>query len=127
MSLLRLEPARARLGRRGETLARRLLTENGYLIEAANVRFPVGELDLVARQGGTLCFIEVRSVSSDEWGGPLASIDGRKRRRILRAAQWYLKRYAALPEGIRFDVVAIQWGPGPPRLELIRGAFEAGC
>jgi putative endonuclease len=108
-------------------LARRLLTGHGYVIEAANVRFPVGELDLVARQGETLCFVEVRSASSEVWGGALASITDRKRRRLIRAAQWYLKRCKSFPSEIRFDVVAIQWGIGPPRLELVRGAFEADC
>ncbi|MBI3330854.1 MAG: YraN family protein, partial [Candidatus Omnitrophica bacterium] len=83
---------RAGLGRRSEQLARRFLVAQGYTIQDTNVRFPVGELDLVAREGTALCFVEVRSTSSAAWGGGLASVDARKRRRIIQAARWYLSR-----------------------------------
>ena len=122
------------LGRRGEQLAQRWLIRQGYTIEHTNVRFPVGELDIVAREGRALCFIEVRATSSSAWGGALATITDRKRQRLIRAARWYLARLRqgfggqarerALPEEIRFDVVAIEWSE-PPKLELIRHAFEA--
>ena len=118
-------PDRQQLGAHSESLARRFLVLHGYTIEATNVRFPVGELDIVARDGQVLCFIEVRAASSLEWGGALESITGRKRQRVIRAARWYLKRFTTLPEEIRFDVVALDWsGPDAPRLELIRAAFE---
>ena len=118
---------RQELGQRGEQLALRLLASRGYIVEQRNVRFPVGEIDLIARDGHTLCFIEVRSVSSSSWGGALASITDRKRRHLIRAAQWYLSRFRELPPEIRFDVVAIEWGNGlaPPTVELVRGAFDA--
>ena len=118
--------ARQALGRRSEQLARRVLMRQGYTIHATNVRFPVGEIDIVARDGQTLCFIEVRSASSEVWGGPLATIDAGKRRRLIRAAQWYLSRHPAVLPEIRFDVLAIQWqGAGEPDVELIRGALDA--
>jgi putative endonuclease len=119
--------AKQLLGRRSEAIALRLLTSQGYAIEATNVRFPVGEIDIIAREGHTLCFVEVRSTSSDHWGGPLATIDARKQRHLIRAAKWYLSRHPSeLPE-IRFDVVAITWNDGKaPTTELIRGAFDAG-
>ena len=114
------------IGRRGEALAIRHLRAQGYAIERTNVRFPAGELDIVARDGQTLCFIEVRSRSSSDWGGPLASITAKKRRRTIRAARWYLSRYRVTPCEMRFDVVAIEWHePQPPVLLLLRGAFEA--
>ncbi len=117
---------RQRLGQRGERVARRFLTSQGYIIEEANVRFPVGEIDLIAREGETLCFVEVRSTASGAWGGPLGSIGERKRRRLIRAARWYLQRLRLLPPETRFDVVAIDWLPdGTPNVELVRGAFEA--
>ena len=118
---------RQTLGQRGEQLALRLLTSHGYIVEQRNVRFPVGEIDLIARDGQALCFIEVRSVSSSAWGGALASITDRKRRHLIRAARWYLSRCRGLPPEIRFDVVAIEWGDGlvPPTVELVRGAFDA--
>ena len=107
-------------------MALRLLASRGYTIQASNVRFPVGEIDIVARDGQTLCFVEVRSRSSSRWGGPLETIQAQKRRRLIRAAQWYLSRQPSpLPE-IRFDVLAIQWqGTEEPISELIRGAFDA--
>ena len=119
-----LAERRRELGQRGERLALRFLTSSGYTIERTNVRFPVGEIDMIAWEGQTLCFIEVRSTSSSDWGGPLASITDRKRRRLIRAAQWYLARTRMLPQEIRFDVVAIEWGD-PPKVELLRGAFDA--
>lgn len=118
--------ARADLGARAEQLAVRLLVARGYAIERRNVRYPVGEIDLIARDRGTLCFVEVRSTSSDVWGGPLASVRDGKRRRLIRAARWYLNAQAPLPAETRFDVVGITWRPaGPPRVELIQGAFMA--
>ena len=118
-------PDRLRTGRRGEALARRALEREGYVIEAANARVPGGELDLVAWDGPVLCFIEIRSTSSDEWGGPLETIRWPKQRRLIRAAHWYLAGLSELPEQTRFDVVAVVWeASGAPRVELIRGAFE---
>lgn len=121
-----LATRRRSLGRRGEQLAQQLLRSRGYTIEQTNLRFPVGEIDIVARDRQTLCFIEVRSTSSSYWGGPLASVTDRKRRHLIRAAQWYLSRLRALPPEIRFDVVAIEWSAdASPSIELIRGAFTA--
>ena len=117
---------RQSLGRLGERLAQQLLRSHGYVIERTNLRFPVGEIDIVARERHTLCFIEVRSTSSSYWGGPLASITDRKRRHLIRAAQWYLSRLRAMPSEIRFDVVAIEWSnEAAPATQLIRGAFTA--
>lgn len=111
-------------GQAGERLARTFLTRQGYMVEAANVRFPVGEIDLIAHDGPTLCFIEVRSASSDDWGGPFASVTAVKQQRLIRAARWYLARLRAVPEAVRFDVVGIRWRPaGAPEVSLIQGAF----
>ena len=124
--MARPETAKQRLGRQSERLAARFLAGQGYAIEAVNVRVPGGELDMVARDGGTLCFIEVRSRSSDAWGGPLASIDAGKQRRFIRAVRWYLARRGTPEAEIRFDVVAITWRDlTAPAIELLRGAFDA--
>ena len=118
--------ARQQRGQQSERLAVRLLQAEGYRIEATNVRFPVGELDIVAWEGESLCFVEVRSTASADWGGPLASIDGRKRQHLIRAARWYLARSRTMPAETRFDVVAITWDdPRQPTVELVRGAFDA--
>ena len=90
------------------------------------MRFPVGEIDIVAREGRTLCFVEVRSTSSSRWGGPLASVIGRKRHRLVQAARWYLKRRGASQVEVRFDLVAIEWKKGEaPLVQLVRGVFDA--
>ncbi len=122
------QPVRQVHGRLGEQLAASYLRKAGYRIEAANVRFRRGELDLVAHEGKTLCFIEVRSVSSSAFGTAAESVTPRKQHRIIRAAQHYLNRRKIPWEGdVRFDVVAIQHGQdGTPVIELFRGAFEAG-
>ncbi len=127
----RLNPTqRKERGLLGESLARDWLIQQGFLVIAANVRFAVGEIDLVAREANTLCFIEVRSRASDVWGDSFASVTDTKRRRLVRAAQWYLQRHGAWPGEIRFDVVGIAWqddkhGKSNFRIECIRGAFSA--
>jgi len=110
-----------------ERLACAYLRRCGYEIEATNVRYRVGELDIVARDGNTLCFIEVRSASSRQFGPPAASITDRKQQHLIRAVRHYLHRRRVRWLGdMRFDVVAIQHHRGkPPSIELIRGAFEA--
>ena len=121
----RLTP-RALRGKRAEQLACDYLRTHGYVICERNVRFPVGEIDVVAQEGRTLCFIEVRSTSSQQWGGALASITDRKRRRVMNAARWYLRYHPPKTEEMRFDVVAINWREGTsPRVELVRGAFTS--
>ena len=121
-----MRTVRQQLGERSERLAVELLTAEGYRVERANVRFPIGEIDLIAWDGQTLCFVEVRSASSEAWGGAAASITEPKRRRLIQAAQWYLQRLRQVPAEIRFDVVAVSWARAErPKAELIRGAFEA--
>ena len=118
--------ARGLRGRRAEALASAYVAAHGYAVIQRNVRFPVGEIDLVAREGQTLCFIEVRSTGSQQWGGPLASITDRKRRRIIEAARWYLQYGSIRAPETRFDVVAVEWHEGArPSVELVRGAFTA--
>lgn len=118
--------SRQERGRRSECLAREVLKARGYVILETNVRFPVGEIDIVARDGRCLCFVEVRSTSTDAFGGALASIGPAKQRRLIRAARWYLQRLRPLPPEIRFDVVAVDWQQAPgPLVELVQAAFMA--
>jgi putative endonuclease len=112
-------------GWRAEEIASRYLGQHGYVIETRNLRYPVGEIDVVAREGETLCFIEVRAREAGALVGPLESVTPRKRRRIIRAAQWYLAQHPRAEERMRFDVVAVDWHGGVPAIELIRGAFDA--
>lgn len=125
-----LAAQRSQQGRRAERLAERELVRQGYRVQRRNVRYPVGEIDLIAMDGDTLCFVEVRSTSSDAWGGPLATVTDGKRRRIIAAARWFLASHRGPMAECRFDVVGVLWrADGAPQLELVRGAFTAdgGC
>lgn len=114
-------------GRKGEELAAAYLRHEGYQILATNVRFPIGELDIVAQEGKTLCFVEVRSRADERFGAAQESITSGKRRRFLKAVQWYLQRRRPRWDGpVRFDVVAINNSDvRHPRPELLRHAFDA--
>ncbi len=99
--------AHLRLGRRGERDARRLLEEKGYVFLASGWRCPSGELDLVMRDGGTMVFVEVKTLRRRGFYGPMANLSIRQMRRNLRAGQAYLRDYA--PEGMecRYDLVEV--------------------
>lgn len=121
----RLLPRQTR-GAKAEQLACDYLRTQGMAIQERNVRYPVGEIDIIAREGQTLCFVEVRSTSSMQWGGPLVSITDRKRRRMIAAARWYLHYGRIQAIETRFDVVAIEWrGRVAASVELVRGACTA--
>ncbi len=114
---------RRQLGRLGEALAAELLETHGYKIVARNVRTPLGEIDLVARQGKTLVFIEVKLRRSLQFGTPAEAVTLRKQQRLRRAAQFYLMQYPQQAESIRFDVIAILWQGDRPQIDIIPAAF----
>jgi putative endonuclease len=124
------------LGRRGEGLAIEHLERLGYRIVAANFRLPIGrntrdalvnaEIDVVAYDGPTLCFIEVKTRASDEFAAPQANVDLRKRRQIARAARGYRRMLGLTAASYRYDVVTVvlpssgkQKG-AEPRIELLK-------
>lgn len=94
-------------GRLGEDEAARLLARNGYAVLERNVATPVGEIDLVARDGDTLCFVEVKARASRDRGSPEEAVTPRKQRQVRNAAAAYLAARGLDPERCRFDVVAI--------------------
>ncbi len=111
-----------------EERAARWLQARGWQILARNVRFRGGELDIVARDGEQLVFIEVRHRSNPRYAGAAASVDARKQRRLLHAAALYLKQHprrAAMP--CRFDVIAFEppQSAADPEPRWIRAAFTA--
>lgn len=125
---------RTALGRRCEDLAAGYLRQQGYRVLERNVRMRFGEIDVVARDGATLCFVEVRARSSTRLGWPEESVTARKRQRLVRLAQGYLQRLQSSASSshssigpVRFDVLSILLGPdgAPARTRLIKGAFEA--
>ena len=115
------------LGQRGENEAARYLRRLGYKILARGRRLASGELDLVALDGRTIVFVEVKTRTSQEVGHPADAVDAIKQRRLTRLAVTFMKRHGLLEYPARFDVVAITWpeGRGRPVVEHFRNAFEA--
>lgn len=116
---------RLRLGLRGEELAREFLEKSGYRIVLCNYRCKLGEIDIIARDGETLVFIEVKTRTDSAFGSPAAAVTLKKQRQISRAAQWYLAEHGLFGAPARFDVIAIvRRKSGRPQIELIADAFE---
>ena len=112
-------------GRVGEDRAVSWLRRQGYRIIARNVENAGGELDVVARDGDTLCFVEIKARSNPSFGGAVAAVDRDKRRRLVKAARAYLTRHPW--EGpCRFDVVAVDLSEDGQEITLYRNAFQAG-
>jgi putative endonuclease len=111
------------LGARGEALAEKYLQRAGYRILARNYRCRFGEIDLIAEEGGSLVFVEVKTRSGAGFGHPLEAADRHKRGQMTRAARRYLEETGATERFCRFDVVAVCLG-GEPQLEVVRNAFE---
>ena len=83
----------------------------------------MGEIDIIAQDKDTLCFIEVKTRSSTCCGLPQEAVSARKQRQITKAALTYLKAKRLFDARARFDVVAVL-GTDAPRIEVIKGAFE---
>ena len=115
------------LGRRGENAAARYLQRLGYIIVARSARDAIGELDIVAVDGRTVVFVEVKTRASHDAGHPAEAVHDDKQRRLTRLALAYLKRHDLLERQSRFDVVAVTWPDGAkrPTIEHFKDAFEA--
>lgn len=119
------------LGALGESYAAAYLEQLGYRLVAANFTLPVGrnrrgavvnaEIDLLAYDGDTLCFIEVKSRSSDWFAPPQANVDLRKRRQVTRAARAYRRMLGLEDQPFRYDVVTVLLAnDSTPQIELLR-------
>lgn len=120
-------PIEGTLGERGEALAERFLRQMGYRILARGSRNKLGEIDLVAMDGKTIVFVEVKTRRSTDKGHPADAVDARKQAKLTRLALAYMKRHRVLDQPSRFDVIAITWpdNASPPQIEHYRNAFEA--
>ena len=115
---------RGRLGTRGEALAEERLAAAGVRVVDRNYRCPLGEIDLIARDGPAWVFVEVKT-RRDAEVDPLDAVDRHKRRQIINTAVHFCRRFEELPP-MRFDVVAINWPRGsPPIVRHVRAAFTA--
>uniref|UniRef100_E6QUB7 Putative endonuclease n=1 Tax=mine drainage metagenome TaxID=410659 RepID=E6QUB7_9ZZZZ len=108
-------------GAQAESRAADYLIEQGLTLVERNFRCRGGEIDLIMRDGAYLVFIEVRQRTHSRFGGALESIDARKQRKLMTAAQLYLARYTRLPP-CRFDVVLIEGKTAA--LQWLRNAFS---
>ena len=115
------------LGARGEALAAKYLKRQGYKIVSRGGRSPFGELDIVAVDGRTLVFAEVKTRASHDAGHPADAVGPDKQQRLTRLALAFLKRHDLLEYPARFDVIAVTWpdGAARPSIEHFKNAFEA--
>jgi putative endonuclease len=114
-------------GTRSERAAGRFLRRAGFRVVAWNVNTPHGEIDLVALDGRTVVFVEVRSTQDEDTSRAAESVDERKQRKLTDAALEFLRRRDLLGRPARFDVLIVSWPPGrrEPDVEHHRQAFEA--
>jgi putative endonuclease len=115
---------RRRLGAFGERLAAAHLEAKGYRIRARNFRCREGEIDIVAEDGDTLVFVEVRTRRGDALGGPAESVTAIKEARLVAVATAYVQTLSEPPADQRIDVVAVQLSPAGRLLAIdhIEGA-----
>ncbi len=113
------------IGQRGERAAAAYLQGLGYRIVERGKRLPGGELDLIALDGNTVVFVEVKSRQAPLLGPPEEAVTPEKQRRLTRLALRYLKRHGLLERRARFDVVAVVWPPeaNRPTIKHIPNAF----
>lgn len=112
-----------RKGRTGEEIAAAYLARKGYQILSRNYRCRYGEIDIVARHGQTLVFVEVKAGRSGNFGTPESWVDGRKQQHLGNAAAVYLDEHGIADVDCRFDVVAILLERGGARVQHIENAF----
>lgn len=112
------------LGRKGEEEAVNLLKENGYKILLRNYKTKLGEIDIIAFEKDTYCFVEVKTRNSLRFGSPSEALSGFKQRQISKAALKFLKENNLLGKKARFDVVSIIYADDKAKLDLIKNAFE---
>ena len=111
-------------GRPGEDLACRHLAGLGFAILQRNYRCRSGEVDVIAREGETTVFVEVKERRDASHGQPHESVTFGKRRRLVRAARLYAASHGLEDLPLRFDVVSIDWQEGAARIRHDRGAFD---
>ncbi len=114
-------------GELGEKLAAEYLVRHGYAIIETNYRTRGGEIDIVAKQGGCLVFVEVRAKRNTNFGTPEESITQTKMSKLRATAEQYYQARENLPEAYRIDVIAIEFGRGalPARIEHYENAVGA--
>ncbi len=114
-------------GRIGEDLACDELERRGYAILARRYRSRAGEIDIVARDGRTVVFVEVKAREGQAFGDGAEAVTAFKRQRIGRVALDYLARHRLTECPCRFDVVAVGLGTGEAAIDVYQNAFDLSC
>lgn len=118
---------RRELGLEGERLAERFLRRGGLKLLARRYATPVGEIDLIMRDGETVVFVEVKTRRTRAWADPEDAVGPEKQRRMQRCASWYLRARRKESAPFRFDIVAVTLPEvGEPQIEHFESAFEPG-
>lgn len=112
------------IGRSGEKAAAKYLEKNGYEIVEPNYRVCGAEVDLIAQKDDTICFVEVKTRGTDDFGLPEEFVDERKRRRIIRAAKVFIGKKKYEDFYVRFDIIAIKHENGKLEINHIKHAFQ---
>ncbi|MFQ5671445.1 MAG: YraN family protein [Acidobacteriota bacterium] len=112
------------MGRRGEDLAARYLERRGWRILARRFRVRGGEIDLIAEDAGQIVFVEVKTRRAGALDDGRGAVDGRKRRRLVRAAEVFLARHRAGDRHCRFDVLTVCCRGTRHRVSHFPGAFD---
>ena len=118
-----MKDPRRQLGDHGEDLAAAAMKKQGYKILERNYVTPLGEIDLIARQGKTLVVVEVKTRKTTRFGSPREAVSVTKQQRLRRLADYYLKVKRLSDTPVRFDVVAITLADNVPQVEIIPNAF----
>lgn len=111
-------------GQQAEDMAVHYLKKKGYKIIARNHRTRSGEIDVIARDGQTLVFVEVKARTSNRYGSAKAAVTAHKQRQVSKVALGYLKATDQSHVKARFDVVTVSCRDGVHDIDLIRNAFE---
>lgn len=116
--------SRQKFGEKSESIAVNYLKKQGYKIIEQNYRTKLGEIDIIAKEKGTITFIEVKSRKSKNFGNPKWAVTPKKQRKISMVALQYLKTTMQSNAKARFDVVSIISSPDNPSIEIVKNAFE---
>lgn len=119
-----MSSSRQNIGRKGEDVAAKYLETRGYKIVDKNFRTRFGEIDIVARDKGSIVFIEVKSRTGTGYGIPASAVTPKKQRQISRVALLYIAEHNLGDSPARFDVVSVLFTGSNSRVELITDAFE---
>ena len=115
---------RLALGKAGEEIAFKKIKKLGYKCIERNYRCPLGEIDLIAKHGDYLVFIEIKTRKGRNIGYAKEAVNLRKQRQISKAALNYMKEKKCCDTKSRFDVVAVSINRNKPDIEVIQDAFE---